>query len=344
VLVAACLVTAVHVILSLICLITAVRRKKWVGENVVYLPFFMIAIVMACAGVLSVPTVVCALDGDWMFAFFGVVVLLSICMMTAYLNCVIRYDDEGFVARNFFGIKRACSYGEVDCVRGRRDRKIYFNGYRITVDEISIGADEFMEALYKGYRKAVGRHVSSFKPKWDPMNGHMEHPWGYFILWVAVGLLCASFPVLVLYSMTTETDPSEISVCNVEFHRYSVDGESLMLYPVGEQQPYEIADYKDYGEILPSPETLCSGERYAVGVQGNSRSISTLTGADGFRYITLESERQVYRDNQSPWAWIITVASVAGVYFCYLGIAVARHPERYSKFVRRLFYKDGYLI
>lgn len=342
--VTACLVAAVHAALSIVCLIAAVRRKNWVNENVVYLPFFMVAIAMACATVLSIPTVVCAMDGDWMFAFFGVIVLLSICMMTAYLNCVIRYDDEGFIARSFFGIKRACSYGEVEAVSGRRDRKIYFNGYRITVDQISIGADEFMDTLYRGHRKATGRHVPAFKLKWDPMNGHMEHPWGYFILWVAVGLLCASFPALVFYSMTAEPDPSEINVYNAEFHRYSVDGESLMLYPVGEEQPYEIADYKDYGENLPSPETLCSGERYAVGVQGNSRSISTLTGADGFRYITLELERQVYRDNQRPWAWLICVASVVGVYCCYLGIAVARHPERYSEFVRRLFYKDGYLI
>lgn len=33
----------------------------------------------------------------------------------------------------------------------------------------------------------------------------------------------------------------------------------------------------------------------------------------------------------------------AGIYFCCMGIAVARHPERYSEKVRRLFYKDGCL-
>ena len=81
-----------------------------------------------------------------------------------------------------------------------------------------------------------------------------------------------------------------------------------------------------------------------MGIEGEDRNICTLTGADGFKYITLESERQVYRNNQRVAAWIVSVAAVFGVYFCYLGIAVARHPEQYSKFVRRLFYKDGYLI
>ena len=185
-LIAAWVLAAAHGVLSVAGLFTAVRRKNQTGENVVWLPFFVVAIVMVCGTILSIPTVVCAMDGDWMFALFGTVVLASICMMTAYLNCVIWYDDEGFVARNFFGIRRSCSYAEVDGVKGRKDRKIYFNGYCIMIDEISIGADEFMDALYKGYRKATGRHVPSFKPKWDPMNGHLEHPWGYFILWITL--------------------------------------------------------------------------------------------------------------------------------------------------------------
>jgi len=339
----ACVLAALHVILSIACLLAAVRRKNWVNEHVVWLSFSMVAIMMVCGTILSVPTVVCAMDGDWMFALFGVAVLVSICMMTAYLNCVIRYDDEGFVARNFFGIKRACRYAEVDGVGGRKDRKIYFNGYCVMIDEISLGADEFMAALYKGHRKATGRHVPAFKQKWDPMNGHLEHPWVYFIIFVVLGLLSVALPVLVFYSMTAETDPSEISVRSVEFCRYSVDKESLMLYVAGEEQPYEITDFKDYGEILPSPEMLCSGEQYSVGVQGDSHDIRSLTGADGFKYITLESERQVYRDNQRSAAWFLGIAGVVCLFISYMGIAVARHPERYSEFVRRMFYKEGVL-
>ena len=52
---------------------------------------------------------------------------------------------------------------------------------------------------------------------------------------------------------------------------------------------------------------------------------------------------QAYQDSQRVAVWILCVVAPIGVYFCYLGIAVARNPERYSKKVRRLFYKDGYL-
>ena len=343
-LIAAWVLAAAHGVLSVAGLFAAVRRKNRTGENVVWLPFYVVAIVMVCGTILSIPTVVCAMDGDWMFALFGTIVLASICMMTAYLNCVIWYDDEGFVARNFFGIRRSCSYAEVDGVKGWKDRKIYFNGYCIMIDEISIGADEFMDALYKGYRKATGRHVPAFKPKWDPMNGHLEHPWGYFILWITLGLACIAFALLMLFVMTGETDPADVTVRSVQFSRYDVDDESLLLYVDGEERPYEIGYYKDYGEILPSPEAFCNGRPYTVGVEAGSHYIVTLTGADDFKYITLESERQVYRDNQRFALVIILLTSVLGVFFSYLGIAVARHPERYSKFVRRMFYKEGTLI
>ena len=94
---------------------------------------------------------------------------------------------------------------------------------------------------------------------------------------------------------------------------------------------------------MPAPEALCSGEAYSIGVVGDHRYVKSLTGSDGTKYITLETERQAYRDSQRTAVWILCVVAPIGVYFCYLGIAVARNPERYSKKVRRLFYKDGYL-
>ena len=116
-----------------------------------------------------------------------------------------------------------------------------------------------------------------------------------------------------------------------------------MLYVEGEEQPYEIGYFQNYGEVLPAPEALCSGEAYSVGVVGDRRYVKSLTGSDGTKYITFETERQAYRDSQRVAVWILCVVAPIGVYFCYLGIAVARNPERYSKKVRRLFYKDGYL-
>ena len=112
-LIAASLIATFNVFLGIASFLVKQKRKNWEQENVVYLPFYLAGVGIVCGTILSIPTVVCAIDGDWMFAFFGVVVLACDCMMAAYLNCVIRYDDKGFIAQNIFGIKRACSYGEV---------------------------------------------------------------------------------------------------------------------------------------------------------------------------------------------------------------------------------------
>lgn len=345
-LIAACLVAAIHIVLSISSLLARPKRKTWIYKKVVYLPFYLAGVGIICGTILSIPTVACAMDMTWGFPFFAGFVLVCDCMMAAYLNCVIWYDDQGFEAKNIFGVRRVCSYAEVEGIRSGRDRRIYFHGRHIMIDEISCGVDEFIEALDKGYKRATGKRMpfsKSFRRKWDPMNGHLDYPWAFFILWITTGLIFAALPVFMFFLMTSETDPSEITKRDVRFCAYEIDEGSLLLYAEGEEEPYEIGYFINYGEVLPAPDTLCNGKRYSVGVEGDHRYVKSLTDADGTKYITLETERQVYRDSQRAAVWILCGISPAGVVFCYFGIAVARHPERYSKTVRSIFYKKGYL-
>ncbi len=344
--IAACLIAAFSAVLSVSCIIAREKRKDWDKKKAVHLPFFLAVVGMICGGILCIPTVICALDKNWMFLFFGVAALGCDCMMAAYRNCVILYDDKGFLARNFFGIKRECSYADVEGIRSGRDCRIYFQGHWIMIDEISRGREDFIETLERGHKRMTEKRVpasTSYKRKWDPMNGHLEYPWAYFILWVTMGLFCALLPVFIIISMTSETDPSEIVIHHVQFHSYKVDDGSLMLYVDGEEEPFEIGFYRYYGEELSAPEVLCDGGRYSVGVKGEGHYVKSLTGEDGSQYITLETERQAYRESQKVAVWILCIAAPLGVVCCYFGIAVARNPERYSDRVRRLFYKDGYL-
>lgn len=342
----ACLIAAFSVILGITCIITRGKRKDWDKRKIVHLPFWLALVGIICGGILSIPTVVCALDNDWMFLFFGIVVLGCDCMMTAYLNCVIWYDDNGFLARNFLGVKRECSYADVEGIRSGRDRRIYFQGHWIMIDEISHGAEEFIDALDRGHKRLTGKWVNastSYKRKWDPMNGHLDYPWAYLTLWGVMGLFCLSLPVMIFVSMTSETDPSEIVEHKVQFQSYKVEEGSLLLYVDGEEEPFEIGFYRHYGEALPVPEELCDGDWYFVGVEANRYYVKSLTGETGAQYITLESERQTYRESQKGAVWFLCIAAPLGAVFSFFGIAVARNPERYSDRVRRMYYKDGYL-
>ena len=345
-LIVASLIVMLNIFLSVVGLVSRHQRTDWEKKQIVYLPFYLAGIGIVCGIVFCVPTVACAMDGEWMFAFFGATVLVCDCMIAAYINCVIWYDDEGFLARNFFGIKHRCKYSEVEWLRSGKDRKIYFRRRSVFIDEISCGGDEFVEAVDTGYKRATGKWVpasSPFGKGWDPMNGHMVHPWGYFLLWVAIGLCCAALPVLTFFSMTAETEPEDVVIRNVAFCSYEIKEDTLLLYMQGEDVPYEISYFGEYGSALHAAELLCNGEVYSVGVEGKHRYVKSLTGSDGTKHITLEMERQVYRNSQKVASWILCILSVIGMCFCYMGIAVARHPERYSKKVQRLFYKDGYL-
>lgn len=342
--VGAYLIAAVNAVLAVLCLMERPRRKNWIHRNVVYLPFYLAAVGIVCGSILSIPTIACAMDGDWMFAFFGAAVIMCDSMMLAYLNCVIQYDDRGFLAKNFWGVRWECSYAEVECIRYGRDKKICFQGHSISIDEISCGGDEFIAALDKGHKRATGKWVASYKRKWDPMNGNVDHPWFYFILWVCLGLFCLAVPVMLFVSMTDETDPADIVLQDVQFYKYHMRKGELCLYVEGEEAPYKINCYKHYGDALPSPEKLCSGEKYVIGTEGDRNYIKVLTGVEGIQYITPEIERQVYRDSQRGAVWFLLGASVAGVFFCYMGIAVGRNPYRYSPKIRRMFYKDSVFL
>lgn len=344
--IAAFFLIAFHGFLSFASFAAKKRRREEGQKRIVHLPFLLACVGLLCGSLLCIPAVLCAISGSRMFFFWLVVVLGCDCMMIAYLNCVIHYDSTGFLARNFLGIRRQCPYEEVEGIRSGKDHRIYFQGHCVMIDEISFGGDEFMQTLKKEYRKATGKQLPvspAFKRKWDPMNGHLDYPWFYFIVWITMALFCIGMPVLFAYTMTTETDVSEMIIKEVRFYSYKKEKESLLLYAEGREDPYEIDYFQSYGQALPSPEVLCNGELYYVGTIGARRYIKSLTSPDGTQLITPETAQQVYRDNQKVAGLILCLLSPFGVYFCYKGIAVARHPERYSDKVRRRYYKDGYL-
>lgn len=342
-LMAACLIVILHIFLAIRCFLAKAQRRNWDREKVVYLPFYLAAVGLVCGTILSIPTVVCAADRNWGFAFFSVMVLTCDSMMAAYLNCVIRYDEKGFVSKNILGIPRSCTYAEVEGIRPGKDSRIYFRGHVILIDGISRGSDRFLDALDRGHKKATGAWVPVCERKWDPMNGHVDYPWFYFILWIVMGLLSIVLAVLAIYSVTVDTDPAKLVTQPVQFCGYDTYDGTLRLYVEGKEDPYLIEYYEDYGEALPSPEQLCDGKTYTIGTGKNSRSLDLLQDENGKVHITPERERQIYRDHQSIAAWCGACGMVLMAWFCYMGIAVARHPERYSEKVRRLFYKDGYL-
>lgn len=88
----------------------------------------------------------------WAYIVCSALALPGVCLIVAFINCRIFYDDEGFIAKNFFGMQRAVTYDQVVAVeRYQHETYLYFDEYRILVDEFAIGGKEFIRLVEKRY-------------------------------------------------------------------------------------------------------------------------------------------------------------------------------------------------
>lgn len=342
--IASALTVLAHILLIVLCFRT--RAKRRCLKKIVHLPFALAAVGMVCGSVMCIPVVVCAISGERTGWFFCLTVLFCDSLMVAYRNCVIRFDDNGFTARNFLGIRRSCGYGNVEGLRTGKDKRLYFQGHSILLDEMSLGTKEFLVTLKRGYSREKGKifpEDPSFKRRWDPMNGHLDYPWLYFILWIVMIAICLGIPGIAIWAVCEGPNTAPLELRQVQFVRHDAQNQAVGLYMMSEEEPLLADWYLHYEPSLPDPDVFCNGELWTVGTEAGSRYILYLASSDGTEYITPVREYEAYRSSQLPAVWILCAVCPVGVIFSIFGILVGRNPDRFSQRVRRMYYKDGYL-
>ncbi|MBR5474372.1 MAG: hypothetical protein IKU83_03065 [Lachnospiraceae bacterium] len=341
------IIFAIEIVLAMACII--VERKRRGAELAfsysITLPYSQAVIGMVGAIFFFVLAMISVWEQN-MITFYGLLsfVLLSDCLMIAYLNCEIIYDREGFRARNFWGIVRECKYSEIEGIRNNGDYRIYFRDHSLLVDKSAIGGEWFIKTAIDGYREAIGKQLPispTYRCRWDPMNGHVDHPWFFFITYLALGLSCIVMLILIAFALFYNYDVSEIEKYNTIFLKYEIEKKDLRLY--NENETVVIFDYETYGNQFPSPEQLCSGEMYLVGHLKERDGVVSLEGANGEIYITPEMERQIYREKEAPIGIALIIMLLVFAINCWLAIVVGRNPDRYSEKLKRRFYQEGIL-
>ena len=337
-------VAAFTVFMGILSFFERKRRKSWDDQNVVHLPFGMALAGMWCGGFLSIPTIVCSMDTDPVFYLFLVMTVLCNCLMMAYVNCVIHYNSDGFIAGNLFGIRKEYAYADVMGIRFGKDIWIHCKGRRILLDESCIGTEAFIDAIDQGYRRTTGRWVPSISRKWDPMNGNMDYPWIFFVLFCFLLLCGISLPILYLYGMNVETDPAQICYRTVFITDCQEEDGELVFYTDDPQVTYTVSYWEDYGRFWPQSKRFHGGNPFYIGTKGDSQNIRYMADMEGNIYVTPETEREVYRENQAPFATPVWIFSLTMFLIGYLGIAIGRDPQKYPRWLRRLIYKDSVFI
>lgn len=186
--------------------------------------------------------------------------------------------------------------------------------------------------------------------KKDPMNGHVEMPWFYFLTFGLMAVLSVGLVVLSVYSAMSHPKPEDLSAFSVRFRDYEVKlmpkstSTSLRLYSEEDPRPFILDFFEGFDVWIPDPARLCDGETYQVEARECPEffDIYTITASDGTPVLTYENCQQGYRNSQGIAIIALRVASVVCFVFFTTGIAFTRHPEKFPAWVEKLYYKRDF--
>ena len=340
---AALFVTALTAALAVACIIARVRRNREGYDHLVCLPFRFAVIGMLAGAGFCAAAIVSALSGETLSLGFSAFDLVCCLLMNAYLSKLVRYDRKGFTCRSFFGVTRECPFRDVEGVHGENNVHVYFQGRSYFLDEASAGLAAFLSAMRRAYKREYNRPLPKVRLRRDPMNGHLEEPWVYLVLWLIVAALAVSMIPICFYSMLHVPPSEKLQTVQTAFRAREVKSEELYLAAVSAEGTYCLERYDLY-ENLPEPSFFCSGETFTVGTKPDREDIFLLVGEDGTEYVTPELWLRAYqKESLVPFVLFMLFCVFMFAYACF-GIALTRHPERYSPRIRRLVYQEGVLI
>ena len=334
--------------------ITVLRQPKKAKKGKVYLPALLAIIgIIGCTGFL-IPTLITAFTEEtpWISLGFLAFSLLGASLIVAVVNCRVSYDQDGFVAKNFWGIKRKYTYDQVTAIKeGMHEDYLYVGKRRIMIDEFAIGGAEFIGFVSKKYRATHGgRNLPVVrKTKGDIFNGNVEDVFGFMFAYISVGVLCVVFLIFIIWSVYFQQYTAENTIMQqVTFNSYTVQKQNIVL-DAGADLPYKVnTGGRDFD--ADKIKALCDGKTaYTVYVKeitpDDSQDyymIKAIMQGEEYELSFEQTNAQHVQENRVLIIFPVAFAVLWGIYV-FLSIRVGRNPQKYSKRVIRLFFRDGYV-
>lgn len=164
----------------------------------VILSKFLLKIGIVTTGIQCLITLIIAWNSVNIFGMLLAIFLFLPCsLIIAYCNCRIFYDESGFTAKSFFGIKRTYSYREITGIYGKAGDVQIFMGKRVVrIDEIADGKFEFIFFAQKQYGKwNNGKTIPVVPPK-DVFKGNVERGGEILCVYLLFILLCVAMIII----------------------------------------------------------------------------------------------------------------------------------------------------
>ena len=329
------------------------RQPKQAEDGKVYLPKFFAILGAIGSAIHLIPAIITAFSDEplWVPIIFLLLSSLGATLIIAFVNCRITYDQDGFIHKSFFGIKRRFTYEQVTAIKENMHEKfLYVGKRRLMVDEFSIGGDDFIKLVKKKYRTMHdGKSLPKiYKTKHDIFNGNVQEAGGFLFAYILVGVIAVGFLIFAVYSTYAPSTPNNTIEQTISFVSYEKK-EKVIILTSSDNQIFKIR-FIDEQFKAKDIQILCDGKTvvttYSTEVtpkyQESYYSLKAVKYNDDY-FLSFDETNRLHRQEYTLLVVIVAVMCLAWGAFVAFSIIIGRNPKRFSKRVIRLFFKDGYV-
>lgn len=327
------------------------RQQKKTEKGKVYLPKFFVLSGLITSSVFLIPAIITAFSDEpiWIPILLAAFSLLGATLMIAFVNCRISYDEEGFIVKNFFGIKRKFTYDQVTAIwENMHEDYIYIGKRKVMIDGFSAGGTEFIAYVRKIYSTIHNGQALPQIRKHDIFNGNVKDASSIMFAYVMISVIIVAFAIFVVCHIffTPSTIDNTVEQ-EVIFESCDIREDEIFLI-TSDNQLYKI---KLIGEGINTEEieSICDGKTivttYSKEVAPDDEEdylIKAILNDDTY-LLSFEETNRLYREEYWPMVFIPVVLAILWGSVIAVSIIVGRNPKKYSKKVVRLFFKDGYV-
>ena len=329
------------------------KQPKQTEDGKVYLPKFFAILGAVASTIFLIPAIITAFLNSslWEPILFLLLSSLSATLIIAFINCRISYDQDGFVHKSFFGIKRKFTYDQVTAIKeNTHENFLYAGKKKLMIDEFSIGGDDFIKLVKKKYRTIHnGNSLPKIhKTKHDIFNGNVQDAGGFLFAYILVGVIAVGFLIFAVYSTYAPSTPNNTIEQTISFVSYEKNEEEIILTS-SDNQIFKIR-FIDEQFKAKDIQTLCDGKTvvttYSTEVtpkyEKSYYSLKAVKYNDDY-FLSFDETNRLHRQEYTLLVIIAVIMCLAWGALVVFSIIIGRNPKRFSKRIIRMFFKDGYI-
>ena len=330
------------------------RYPKKAEKGKVYLPKFFAILGVIVSVVFLIPSIITFFTGEpvWIPILFLLFSLLGIVLIIAFVNCRVEYHENGFTAKNFFGIKKNFKYDQVDAIKeDMHEDYLLIGKHKVIIDEFAVGGCDFIAFARKQYRKLHNGQALPVakKSKRDIFNGNVMDAGGFLFVYILLSVFILAFGVFIAYYIWfCPTNVENTVEQKVTFEAGTVDGEKYMMTSAS-GEVYQI-QYWNKRTNRNAIEKACQSSveltvfsKEIKGKTGTTQSwsIAEIRSANEV-LLSFDETNRLHQKDFAPLIWFPIGFEILWGLFIAGSIIVGRNPRKYRKYVK-LFFKSGYV-